>query len=159
MITLKGHVNVHPKYFSVNQYNAALQILREKHTQKCTKEHGFIIDVFCISKLSTGIISYVTGNIMYKLNYTVKTFLPEMGTECDGKIIMIISYGMLLHIHNFIGVVVKYNKNVVFIDTAHVAINGKKYTIGTIVPIRLLKVIFVDNVYKCEEAEIILNKL
>jgi DNA-directed RNA polymerase subunit E'/Rpb7 len=80
--------------------------LREMYTGKCTKAHGYFIDVISLERIVGNVITTATCSNIFDVIFKCKTLLPKIGMKLPCEVCMVMEDGIFVEYDSFLNVLI-----------------------------------------------------
>ena len=97
-VIIEKNVGIHPKYLNVNIKKHILDAIRIDISNKCTKEHGYILEIHAIEKIVSQYVERANSEIIFHVTCSADILKPREGMNIEGKVCMIYKDGIFLTI-------------------------------------------------------------
>lgn len=124
-----------------------LQFVKNKFTQTCSKNDGYILDIEDYKIISNRIVEH--GAISLELELTATTLKPDINQTYTGEVCMLFEHGFFVEIKNCLKVLIPINKlkNYSFNKDCFVS-KKNKISLKDTLQIKI-EMIRYDNGYEC----------
>jgi DNA-directed RNA polymerase II subunit RPB7 len=130
--------------------------MKFRFEKTCTNKEGYIVSIDSIEKIHGNIISSGDSMTVFDVSFNAVTMKPAIGDVLDGTVCMVEPYGVLVHIHEKLQVLVLSTnmKKYMFNEAEDgkeesYTTENKSITKGSVLKISLDKIKYEKKKYSC----------
>lgn len=106
LITIKRDIPISPRYLGKGIRKHIKGILEKNMIGKCSNEYGYIIGINSVKKLAGNMISPVTSQAIFSVEFLAEVLKPEIGKTMIGKVCMVLSEGLFIMVGDKLNILI-----------------------------------------------------
>jgi DNA-directed RNA polymerase subunit E'/Rpb7 len=134
-IVIEKRVSLESKYLDSNIIDHLIDKLKKLTSEKCTKEHGYILEIERVIEISECEIGRNDTDNIFTVKFQATILKPEKGTTMTGNVCMIYKDGVFISIMEKQKMLIPKSKltDYTFVESSNIYThkkNGKNINIG-----------------------------